>query len=73
MKKKIIALLLAFVMVFSFAACGSKEQTKEPEKETNEDGAGTGDEELTLEVAYMPNYGSLWAVTTAIEKGYFEE
>ena len=73
MKKKIIALLLAFVMVFSFAACGSKEQTKEPEKETNEDEAGTGDEELTLEVAYMPNYGSLWAVTTAIEKGYFEE
>ena len=27
----------------------------------------------TLNVAYMPNYGSLWAVETAINKGYFEE
>ncbi len=28
---------------------------------------------ITLKVAYMPNYGSLWSVTTAINKGYFEE
>ena len=27
----------------------------------------------TLNVAYMPNYGSLWAVETAINTGYFEE
>ena len=27
----------------------------------------------TLNVAYMPNYGSLWSVETAINKGYFEE
>ena len=27
----------------------------------------------TLNIAYMPNYGSLWAVETAINKGYFEE
>lgn len=27
----------------------------------------------TLNVAYMPNYGSLWSVETAIQKGYFEE
>lgn len=26
-----------------------------------------------VKVAYMPNYGSLWAVTTAIDKGYFKE
>ena len=31
------------------------------------------EEPITLNVAYMPNYGSLWSVTTAIEKGYFEE
>lgn len=30
-------------------------------------------EPITLNVAYMPNYGSLWSVTTAREKGYFEE
>ena len=27
----------------------------------------------TLNIAYMPNYGSLWSVETAINKGYFEE
>ena len=26
-----------------------------------------------VNVAYMPNYASLWVVTTAKEKGYFEE
>lgn len=26
-----------------------------------------------LNIAYMPNYGSLWAVTTAINKGYMED
>ena len=63
MKKRIMALLLALVMVFSFAACGSKEEG------TTDAGA----DEITLEVAYMPNYGSLWSVTTAIEKGFFAE
>ncbi len=28
---------------------------------------------ITLKIAYMPNYGSLWSVTTAINKGYMEE
>lgn len=28
---------------------------------------------VTLNVAYMPNYGSLWSVETAINKGYLEE
>ena len=27
----------------------------------------------TLNIAYMPNYGSLWSVETAINKGYFED
>lgn len=30
-------------------------------------------EPITLNIAYMPNYGSLWSVMTAKEKGYFEE
>ncbi len=28
---------------------------------------------VTLNVAYMPNYGSLWAIETAINKGFLEE
>ena len=28
---------------------------------------------VTLKIAYMPNYGSLWSVLTAKEKGYFAD
>ncbi len=61
MKKKFISMLLALAMVLSLAACGSKQETTPAE------------DPITLNVAYMPNYGSLWAVTTAINKGYFDE
>ena len=30
-------------------------------------------ETVSLNVGYMPNYGSLWSVVTAIDKGYFAE
>ena len=57
MKKKLFAVLMVLVMMLSMVACGPKEES-----------------ELTeLNIGYMPNYGSLWSVTTAIEKGYFEE
>jgi len=59
--KKIIALIMAVAMILSLAACGSK-PVEQPEDET-----------IKLNIGYMPNYGSLWSVTTAIEKGYFEE
>ena len=81
MKKRILALALACVMALSLAACGSKkEETKAAEttaaettaEETKAEEAAS-EEPITLNVAYMPNYGSLWAVTTAMEKGYFEE
>ncbi len=57
MKKKLFTLFLAVLMLLSVAACGSK-----PASDT-----------IELNIGYMPNYGSLWSVTTAIEKGYFEE
>lgn len=62
--KKLIALLMALVLCFGLVACGG-----------SDDAAGGGDaaETIKLNIAYMPNYGSLWAVTTAIEKGYFAE
>ncbi|MBO5339495.1 MAG: ABC transporter substrate-binding protein [Oscillospiraceae bacterium] len=57
MKKKLFALIMAAVMMLSVTACGGK----------------GGDETIKLNIGYMPNYGSLWSVTTAMEKGYFEE
>jgi len=63
--KKLIALLMALVLCFGLVACGGG----------SDDAAKTDDaaEPIKLNIAYMPNYGSLWAVTTAIEKGYFAE
>ena len=63
MNKKIIALLLAVVMVLALVACGGGSETQEPAE----------GEKIHLNIGYMPNYGSLWAVTTAMEKGYFDE
>lgn len=51
-------------------AADAKEETKE---ETTEAPTEAKADPITLNVAYMPNYGSLWSVTTAKEKGYFEE
>ena len=65
--KKITALLLAMVMGLSLVACGSSEPAPAPETET------PTVENVTLNVAYMPNWGSLWAVATADAKGYFAE
>ena len=59
--KKLIAMLLAMVMVLSLAACGAKNDTPATTETT------------TLNVAYMANWGSLWAVATADAKGYFAE
>ena len=65
--KKITALLLAMVMGLSLVACGSSEPAPAPEAET------PTVENVTLNVAYMPNWGSLWAVATADAKGFFAE
>ena len=84
MKNKFISLLLALVMVMSLAACGGKEEApaekpaetpaqSEQPAETPAEPAEPTEEPITLNIAYMPNYGSLWSVTTAVEKGYFAE
>ena len=57
--KKIFAMILALVMALSLVACGAKDDKT--------------DETIKLNIGYMPNYGSLWSVTTAIEKGYFAD
>jgi len=79
--KKLIAMLLALVMVLSLAACGAKTEApaaaEAPKAEapavTEAAPAEPAVEPVTLNVAYMPNWGALWAVTAAIEQGYFAE
>ncbi len=50
-----------------------KDTEKETEKETEKDDSGEKPEEVTMNVAYMPNYSSLNEVVTGIETGAFEE
>lgn len=71
MIKKFLAAGLAAAMVVSLAACGGSGDKDKGGSDTQDQ--GKTEEKITLNVAYMPNYGSLWSVMTAIEKGYFEE
>ena len=85
--KKLTALLLALVMMMSLMACGgdagktSEPPASEPAAPASEPAAPenstepepAGPEPITLHVAYMPNYASLWGVLSAMEQGYFEE
>lgn len=68
--KKLTALLLAMLMVLSLAACSGDKptETKDPASTTSD-----GPAPVTLNVAYMPNYASLWGVLSADKNGYFEE
>ena len=91
--KKLTALLLAFVMVLSLAACGGNtgNNASTPNNSDNANQSteanNTGDtsepaetetdsesvEPITLRIAYMPNYASLWGVLSAMNTGAFEE
>lgn len=85
MRKKVLSLLMAAVMVAGmFAGCGSKDnsaannapatETKtEAPAETQKQETEPEVEPVTLNVAYMPNYGSLWAIENAIAQGYLDE
>ena len=73
--KKFIALLLALIMCLSLAACSAKSEAPAPAPSAApaEAPAEPAVEPVTLNVAYMANWGSLWAVATADAKGYFAE
>lgn len=83
--KKVLALLLTLVMVLSLAACASNAPapteppktdapaTEAPTQAPTEAPTEAPVETVSLNVAYMPNYASLWSVLTAIDKGYFAE
>lgn len=51
----------------------STEAQKAEESKAQEGMKEEKPETIELNVAYMPNYGSLWAVQNAIAKGYMEE
>ena len=77
--KKFLALMLALVMVFALAACGEEPapETEAPSTEAPSEGTETPEEPevepVTLNIGYMNNYGSLWALAAAQNLGYFEE
>lgn len=82
--KKLLAALLAMVMVLSMVACGTNttpETTAAPvveapaatEAATEAPATEAPVETVKLNVAYMPNFASLWSVLTAMDKGYFAE
>ena len=82
--KKVMSLLLALTMAFSLAACGSGkgtetaadskgEETTAAEDTTAEDTAAETVERVSLNVAYMPNYASMWVLMSAKDGGYFDE
>lgn len=76
--KKILSLLLALVMLFALAACGGSPAAEPTEAPAEEPAEAPADapveaEPITLRLAYMPNWGALWAVATAEAKGYFAE
>lgn len=83
--KKLLAMLLSLMMVLSLAACGNNSNnqpttasttTAAPEAQTTTqkpEETSAAVENVTLNVAYMANYASLWSVLTGIDQGYFEE
>lgn len=79
--KKLLALTLSLTLALSLAACGGAASSSASTAASASTAPASSESApaapavtpVTLNVAYMPNYGSLWAVTTGIEKGYFEE
>ena len=82
--KRLLAMLLTLSMVFALAACGGNGDGSGSQGDgssaggsaSTPDGSQGGDETadpITLQLAYMSNWGALWAAATADAKGYFEE
>ncbi len=77
--KKLSAIVLSLCLaVGMFSACGGAASSSAAASTPASSAASStaeskpAAEPVTLNVAYMPNYGSLWSVETAINKGYFE-
>ena len=86
MKKKVLSLLMAVTLsVGMLAGCGSAKEEAPADAKTEEAPAEEAPAEeapaeeapavepVNLNIAYMPNYGSLWSIENAIAQGYLEE
>lgn len=89
MKKKVVAMIAALSLVMTtLAGCGSDDSSTDTsagsadtESSAEEESTDTASEEeeedsgelIEINAAYMANYASLWALATAVEKGYMEE
>lgn len=76
--KKFLAMLLTVAMLGgALAACGGGETTNSTPSGNTGTPAGNSEtpsvETVNINVGYMPNYGGLWSLMTAKEKGFFEE
>ena len=86
--KKALSLILALTMALSMIACGGSTNETSAEVPAATEEAAPAEtaaaeeteapseevvETVKLNVAYMPNYASLWSVLTAIDQGYFAE
>lgn len=73
MKKRVLSLLMAGLMVVSMlVGCGGGGTQNNGDTGASS-GTEQGPEKVTLNIGYMPNYGSLWAITNAIEQGYLAD
>ena len=87
MKKKLLSLLLVAAMTATMLiGCGGSDAPAEDaatedvatedaaaEDAATEEDAEPAVEPVELNIAYMPNYGSLWSIVNAIEQGYLAE
>ena len=85
MKKKLLSLLMVASLAASMlVGCGgAKEEAAAPSAPAATEEAATSEapaeeaapavEPVELNIAYMPNYGSLWSVLNAKEQGFLEE
>ena len=78
--RKLVSAVLAATMTAALVvgcSSGSGETTASTTAATDTAAAGeettASVEPVTVNVAYMPNYGSLWAIENAIAQGYMEE
>lgn len=75
--KKFLAMLLTVAMLGgTLAACGGGSTTETPSGNTGTP-AGNSEtptvETVNINVGYMPNYGGMWSMMAAQEKGFFAE
>lgn len=71
MKKKVLNLIASVIgMSILAAGCGNAKETAVLQEDTVLE---ENENSIELNIAYMPNYGSLWSIVNAIEQEYLEE